>query len=189
MFKKGVDRVCREGLAHPNVQKLLNSDDVYDVVITEMFNADCFLGFVDKFKAPHVSFRTSVLSTWLVGRTGVPDNPSYIPATIGGYPSRMKFYDRLCNTVWTLLVKLVYRVYNLIAEEAARKHFGEDMPDLQSIAQNTTLYLINTHFVHQYPRPLLPNVKEVAGMHLKDVQPLSWVCLLYYFDFSQIIDI
>lgn len=71
----------------------------------------------------------------------------------------------------------------MIGEETARKHFGEDMPDLQAIAQNTTLYLINTHFVHQYPRPLLPNVKEVAGMHLRDAKPLSWVSLLLFFKY------
>lgn len=175
LFKKGLDRVCREGLAHPNVQRLLESDEQYDVLIVEMFNADCFLGFVDKFKAPHVSFRTSVLSTWLVGRTGVPDNPAYVPSTTGGYPSRMRFYERLCNAIWTVIVKVAYRAYNVIAEEVARKHFGDDMPDLQSIAQNTTLYLINTHFVNQYPRPLLPNVKEVAGLHLRPTRPLPWV--------------
>lgn len=171
----GLRQVCHEGLAHPNVQKLLKSNDHYDLLITEMFNTDCFLGFVYKFNAPHVSIRTSPLSTWAVDRTMNPDNPSYIPGTTAGHPSRMNFLQRLDNLVYNVFYKIVYRIYDVYCEEVAKKYFGKDMPHLDDIARNASLFLVNSHFVYQYAKPLLPTVKEIAGLHVREAKPLPKV--------------
>ena len=140
-----------------------------------MFNADCFLGFQHIFKAPVVAFRTGSLSTWAVDRTGNPDNPSYIPSTLSGFKSHMSFLDRLYNLLEGISYKIAYKIYSIECTEIARKHFGEDMPDLEDLARNTSLYLVNTHFVHQLAKPIVPNVKEVAGLHVKEVKPLPEV--------------
>ncbi|XP_008204964.1 UDP-glucuronosyltransferase 2C1 [Nasonia vitripennis] len=171
-FDRGLYQVCHEGLAHLNVQKLLKSNEHYDLLITEMFNTDCFLGFVYKFGAPHVSIRTSPLSTWAVDRTGNPDNPSYIPGTTAGHPSRMNLLQRLDNLVYNVFYKIVYRIYDVYCEQVAMRYFGKDMPHLDDIARNASLFLVNSHFVHQYSKPLVPTVKEVAGLHVRNPKPL-----------------
>lgn len=38
-----------------------------------------------------------------------------------------------------------------------------------------SLLLVNTHYTMGYPRPFLPNIIEVAGMHMKPTKPLPQV--------------
>jgi glucuronosyltransferase len=142
-----------------------------------MFNTDCFLGFVHKFQASLIFIRTSTLSTWLGDRTGNPDNPSFIPGTTSGLPARMTFINRLYNTLYYISYKLLYNTYNEKCEDVAREHFGKDMPSLNDIARNASFYLVNSYFVHQYPKPSMPNVKEIAGMHVREPKPLPQVSL------------
>lgn len=49
------------------------------------------------------------------------------------------------------------------------------MPDLDILAQNTSLQLINTHFSVNNVRPLIPNVIEVAGLHIQEPKPVNQV--------------
>lgn len=49
----------------------------------------------------------------------------------------------------------------------ARQFFGENLPDLNVLAYNTSLQLVNTHFSVNSVRPLVPNVVEVAGLHIQ----------------------
>lgn len=42
LYKLGIDTVDAY-LQHPNVQKLLKSDEKFDVCVIEIFNADAFL--------------------------------------------------------------------------------------------------------------------------------------------------
>lgn len=49
----------------------------------------------------------------------------------------------------------------------AQQFFGENLPDLNVLAYNTSLQLVNTHFSVNSVRPLVPNVVEVAGLHIQ----------------------
>lgn len=175
-FQSGIDKVCREGLSHPNLQKLIKSKtEKFDLLLVEAFNADCFLGFQHKFQVPVVAIRTSALSTWVIDRTGSPANPSYVPGTTVGLPSRMNFLQRVQNLFDQIFLRIVYRYYGIESNEIARSHFGNDMPDLETIAKNTSLFLVDTHYLYQSARPLTPNVKEVGGLHVTKVQSLPKV--------------
>lgn len=55
----------------------------------------------------------------------------------------------------------------------AREFFGADMPDLDDLAYNTSLLLVNSHFSINQARPTVPNFIEVGGLHINDPQPLS----------------
>lgn len=49
------------------------------------------------------------------------------------------------------------------------------MPDLDVLAYNTSLQLVNSHFSVNNARPLVPNVVEVGGLHVGEPRPLSKV--------------
>ncbi|XP_014238048.1 UDP-glucuronosyltransferase 2B17-like [Trichogramma pretiosum] len=172
-FELGLEQICRRGLLHPHIQNLLKSTDQYDLVISEMFHTDCFVPFAEKFQAPLVLVRTSAMAAWLSARTANPHNPSYVPGTTSGLPTRMSFAQRLANTLDFVLYNVLYQIYDAKGERLARQYFGEAMSPLQSTAARASLFLINSHFVSQYAKPTLPNVKEIAGLHLKDAKPLS----------------
>lgn len=53
-----------------------------------------------------------------------------------------------------------------------------DIPKIKIAIQNISLILVNSHFTFGYPRPNLPNVIEVAGLHISGSASLPEVMFL-----------
>lgn len=165
--------ICENILSFPSVQKLIKSEAKFDLIITELFNTDCMLGFVHKFKAPFIAIGTSVMMPWGNARFGNPDNPSYIPHHFLPHSDRMSFGERLVNAVYQKGVEWAYHFFmDIPSDRIARRYFGDSLPPLADIARNTSLLLLNTHFSLNQPRPFVPQIVEVGGLHLSLPKPL-----------------
>jgi UDP-glucoronosyl and UDP-glucosyl transferase. len=159
---------CENTLEHPAVKELIDSGEKFDLVVTELFNTDCLLGYVYRLNVPFIALSTSVMMPWAHERFGNPDNPSYLGNLFLPIATQMSFPERLINFIYEEGLKLwYYYMFDKPANELAKKYFGESLPPLQEIAKNTSLLLINTHFTLNHPRPLSPNIIEVGGLHLK----------------------
>jgi glucuronosyltransferase len=135
---------CEKTFEHPDVQELIKSDEKFDLLITEMFNTDCFLAFAHKFKIPVIGFSSCVFMPWTPGRVGNPDNPAYIPTQFVLYSDKMNFSERFLNTFWYLFHKLHYPfLMDAPANKLARQHFGDSLPALSHLARNTSLIFVN----------------------------------------------
>ncbi|KAJ9582123.1 hypothetical protein L9F63_003537, partial [Diploptera punctata] len=71
-----------------------------------------------------------------------------------------------------VLLTLYNGVESLVTQKYVNHHFGYDTPPLSELARNTSLILVNTHFSLNRPRPLLPNIVEVGGIHIKPIKKL-----------------
>jgi len=176
--------MCEKILSFPPIQRLIISEEKFDLIIVEQFNTDCMLGFVHKFKIPFIAIATSVMMPWGNERFGNPDNPSYIPHHFLAHTDRMSFSERIANTVYEVSVKWAYHfLMDMPTQRIARRYFGDSLPPLADIARNTSLLLLNSHFSMNQPRPLVPQIVEVGGLHLSPPAPLPEV--LYYFSYKQ----
>lgn len=172
---KGYDS-CEKTLSSKAVQDLISSNELFDLIITEYFDTDCFLGFVHKFQVPFVATGSCTLMSWLNPRFGNPDNPSYIPDNLMSHGDHMTFLDRVDNTFGYLVHRIIsYLLMEIPANIVARKYFGDDLPSLNDIAYNTSIMLENTHFSLNLPRPQVPNIIDVGGIHIRNVNPLPQV--------------
>jgi glucuronosyltransferase len=167
---------CDQMLSFHKVQELLNSEVNFDLIITETFITDCFLPFVHKFKAPHVAMSSCVMFPWSNDRMGNPDNPSYIPTHGTWFSDEMNFSERFFNAIANIGSKFIFHVTEgMVTQSCVRKHFGDDVPLLSDIAKNTDLLLVNSHFSLNRPRPLVPGIVEVGGLHIKPPKKLPMV--------------
>lgn len=167
---------CERVLSHPSVKKLIRSEEEFDVVINEVFHTDCFLPFAYKFKAISIGISTSVLMPWANDMLGNPDNPLYIPNLFTSYSDHMNFIERVANALTLVLYKMVYHfLSDSPSKQLVQKHFGQDVPDLAELAMNTSLLLVNSHFSLNAPRPLVPSVVEIGGLHIPKPKPLPQV--------------
>ncbi|XP_069682316.1 UDP-glycosyltransferase UGT5-like [Periplaneta americana] len=158
---------CEKTLSHPEVLKLINSDVKFDLIVTELFNTDCFLGFAHKFKVPYISVCTTPILPWGFDRFANPYNPSYIPNLFSRYSDNMNFLERVVNTIYLKVIQYAYHYWiDIPSQEIARKYFGESLPPLQELARNTSLLLVNRHFATNQPVPNVPAVVEVGGLHV-----------------------
>lgn len=165
--------VCRGGYEHPELQQLIREKPKIDLVVVEFFNTDCFTALAYYFKAPLIGIFSSYTMPWHNDRFGNPDNPAYIPHHFLQYSQHMNYLQRLQNTALLYTTKLVYRfLFDPPARDIAERGLGIDLPPLHTIAANSSLYLLNTHFTLFQPRPLVPGIIEVAGIHIKEPNKL-----------------
>ncbi|XP_012257815.2 UDP-glycosyltransferase UGT5-like [Athalia rosae] len=164
---------CASILEKPDVKKLINSDEKFDLVIVEAFNTDCPLGFVHKFKAPFIGISSSQIMPWTHHRLGNPSNPSYVPVILKQLAPDMSFWERVTNAVHLVAVRLAYDLFfmretQVLVEEA----FGPGVPPLDDIAKNMSALLINSHFSLHGSVPTSKQIVEVGGLHIRGSKPL-----------------
>lgn len=162
--------------SHPDVKGLIDSGRKFDLVITELWNSDVFLGFGYRFRAPVILMSSCALLPWANARFANPDNPSYIPTSFLTRFGRLHFRDRLQNTFQVVVGRLGYDFFfDPVSERIARSAFGDSLPPLTTLAKNSALLFVNTHHTLHGARPYTPQVVEVGGLHVPDKKPLSKV--------------
>lgn len=172
---------CERALQSQDLLNFLEHDREarFDAVIAGFFNSDCLLGFVHMFRAPLIGIGSNTLMSWTNMRFGNIDHPAYVPNNFLDHTDRLTFLERVENTVMNVFVKYVY--YHLIdtpTYEIVKPHFGDDLPPLSQIAANASIMLSNSHYSLFRPRPLVPAVIEVCGLHIGENKPLPKVFLL-----------
>lgn len=164
---------CQDALANAEVRRLINSTARYDLIITEIFNSDCLLGFVHKFQAPFIALSSHQIMPWANARFGNPDDPSYIPTIFLGFSTRMSFFERVLNVAALWRYKYTFNFeFNRPVQSMVEEAFGPNVPPLGEIAKNVSALLVNTHHSLHGVRPYLPNVVQVGGLHIQPSKPL-----------------
>lgn len=159
---------CENTLEFPAMKEFIAANEKFDLIVTELFNTDCLLGYVYRQNTPFIALSSSSMMPWAHARFGNPNNPSYIGNHFLYHGFEMTFKERVINTLYHEGLEWVYHfVFEKPAYELAKKYFGQSLPPLSEIAKNTSLLLVNTHFSLNRPRPFVPNIVEVGGLHLK----------------------
>lgn len=170
------DSSCEIGLGSEAIQNFIKTKHQYDLMIVEFFNSDCFLGLAHGIKAPIIGLSSSTLMPWTSERLANPTHTAYIPNNLMDYSDRMTFFERMENTLVTVYHQFYYEFFIFSRDEATvRKHLGRRVTGLRKFVRSTSLILVNTHFSLNLPRPLVPNVIEVGGIHIRNLQPLTKV--------------
>lgn len=177
-------RTCERELQTEGARKLLNypSTEKFDLIITEVGWGECFFGFIHKFGSPPVVATSGIgIPPWLALTMANPENPSYMPNFMLPYTSHMSFRERLHNVITHNLMLFLYEYRHLYKQEVlARKFFKEDFPPFRNTERNFSIILVNVAFGLDDPRPLLPSVIPVGGMHIKaKPDPLPKVFYFY----------
>lgn len=167
---------CERAFHSENLLEFIKTDKQFDVIITEFFNSDCMLAFVHKFKAPLIGIGSNTIMSWMNMRFGNIDHPAYVPSNFLDHTDKLSFIERVENAMMNVFSKFVYYYYiDRPTYDIVKPYFGEDLPQLSDIAINASLMLSNSHFSLFTPRPLVPSVIEVCGLHIEDTKPLPKV--------------
>lgn len=106
-------------------------------------------------------------------QVGNPSPAAYIPNMELGFPVKMNFWQRAKNALMSFYNEAMHTILHVKSqEELFKKYFGENTPPLKEIIFNTSLLFVNYHHALAFPRPYLPNVIELAGIHVKAPKPL-----------------
>lgn len=166
---------CDILLSDENVVKLMQSNQKFDLIIGELFNSECSLGFIHRFKAPIVAISTTSMIIWHNRRFGNPDNPAYVPHSLLWYGDKMNFIQRVVSVLSTVYTKLKYDSFLDTNKKLLEKHLNSSISNFDELIKNISLILVNTHWSMEFSRPLVPAVVQIGGVHIQKAKKLPQV--------------
>ncbi|CAL8094095.1 unnamed protein product [Orchesella dallaii] len=167
-------RVCDKVYTSPEIQDLMKTHkNKFDLAFVDLILNQCFYGMLTYFEAPFISLAT--LPPWNVisQQLGTHLPPSFVPLPFFTLPEKMNFLQRVRNNLFDWIVPYILRhFYTSKLEAVYQKHLGSHYPTAEEIEANASMMLTNSHFSLNPKMPLLPDIVEVGGMHLRESKPL-----------------
>lgn len=159
-------------LNHENVIKLMKSNEKFDLIITEAFCIDALIGFGQYYNAPVILVAPFGGTSLIDNVVGNPSPLSYIPHYLLSYTDSMSFSQRFHNGFLQIFELLMTNLYYIPSQRKIYdENFPNPKPDFNEIYKNdVSLVFLNSHFSLSFPRPYLPNVIEIGGIHINDTQ-------------------
>lgn len=154
-----------------NFRQLLESKQVFDVVLVEAVFCEEMHGLGHHFNAPIISIAPVLESAEMNGWTAMPALKSFMPTIFLGYTNRMNFWERLHNVISHVAV--LYFIRSLNMPEHQRNYellfpsSGNSLPLLSELKRNVSLILVNSDASTSPSRPLMPNIIEIGGLCIK----------------------
>jgi glucuronosyltransferase len=157
-------------LQHPEMKKLLNSNEKYDLIILDLFLTDALLGLSTVFNCPIVVISANGPHTWVNVVLGSPRPTTYVPHKYTDFIIRENLGKRLENEFFYFIEKILMKIYHLPAqEELFNEVFFKSSRTFNEVRKNSVaIALVNSHFSITFPKPFLPNMIEVEGMQINE---------------------
>lgn len=164
------------------IDKYKGVENPFDLIIHDNTIADALLGLVPLFGNPPLLLATTYGSPqWMTSRAGNVFNPAYVPSMISSSGQHMTFYERLVNTVHYVFIECVCEwVMDPLQDRLMREVFGDGLQPAKDIARRANVIIVNHHPALLDPRPFLPGVVGISGLHVADPLPLPKVNLSAY---------
>ncbi|XP_058804709.1 uncharacterized protein LOC131671920 [Phymastichus coffea] len=141
----------------------------YDVLITEAFGANCFMGIGYHFNIPIVAASSALEYPWVSDFTGNNDNPAVVPNALFMAFGQMNFWQRLKNTI--IYYNEIWKFHKLTEHsqtESMRKYINSKLPNIREIERSVALTLVNSHSILYGVKPVLPTLVQVGGLHVEE---------------------
>ncbi|XP_043228099.1 UDP-glucosyltransferase 2-like isoform X2 [Amphibalanus amphitrite] len=161
----------RAALASKELDEILK--EKYDLVVFGFYSYSLY--FVPLvLKTPFILLTSVPYLPTYTSPLGNPTLPSLHPNifTITS-PGEMTFLQRTKNVLEHVSMEVFRQVYGWYCDRLVAEKFGKGvMPPALEIERNASLIMINSNPAINYPKPLLPNAVEIAGMHCTKGRPL-----------------
>jgi len=150
-----------------DVQKLLRSGETFDLVLAEMEQMEPLYGLAQHFNATLAGFLSFGTDHRVDEAFGNTSPISYSPLVASSRTDRMTFLERLVNHYEYLVEKIHRHLIHLPAmQKMYDKYFPNARQTMEEVLNSFAMVLIGQHFSLSHPRPYLPNMIEVGGLHI-----------------------
>ncbi|KAK5645387.1 hypothetical protein RI129_006687 [Pyrocoelia pectoralis] len=159
-------------LKHPNVQRLIKSNEKFDIIMVERLHNEAHLGFCHHFQGYCILTAPMPMTRWINGHLGNPGPPSYVADPASHLTSKMNFWQRVHNTFLYIMGQLVFHTYLLPTHNSIMQKYFPNSPTIYEIYSNVSLILINSHPITYMPSPSLPIMIQIGGYYIKPPKQL-----------------
>ncbi|TMW45051.1 hypothetical protein DOY81_009869 [Sarcophaga bullata] len=166
-------QMCLNVQNNAEVRQIFDNEH-FDLIILEIYFSESFTGLAEHLKAPLVAVSTMCIQTSIDVLVGNVSPLSYVPNWILPL-QQMNFWQRLLNILLHLVEWMDYYFkYLPVQKQIYDRYFPHNKMSFEEARKNFSLILLNDHFSLTMPRPLVPNMIEVAGLNIKNpADPLT----------------
>lgn len=165
----------------PVVKSFIENDRTpFDLIISEQFRQEAFNMFAIKYNCPLLTIGTLDIADFMDRARGALTPLSFVPHYLSSKSDRMSFFDRLENTAVSLFEAIGRKIYYLPKQtQLARDAFaslenqlGGRLPSAEELEKKVAVHLVNGHPALTFPRPRMPGLVDIAGIHIPKPKPL-----------------
>ncbi|XP_018563273.1 UDP-glucuronosyltransferase 2B9-like [Anoplophora glabripennis] len=155
------------------VQKLLKSDEKFDLVLIENFLNEAMAIFQYKFKCPSVILTPSPPTIFNNHLFANPSQPAYVPNILAAnFGTHTTLWERILNVYYDVVGELYVQLVNIPNQNALLQKYVPGAPYIRDILYNASFMLLTSHISLRDAAPLQPNMKDIGGYHLLPPKPL-----------------
>ncbi|NWU11215.1 UD11 glucuronosyltransferase, partial [Cephalopterus ornatus] len=166
---EGIKRISAFGIS--SCQQLLQNQELigyleeskFDALLTDPF-IPCGSILAEHLSLPSVYFLRGVPCGLDFEATQCPNPPSYVPRVFTQHTDHMTFLQRVGNLLYDFpnifLCDFAFQPFAKLASEFLHR----DVTVLDLLRQGS-IWLLRVEFVMDYPRPLMPNIIPIGGVH------------------------
>ncbi|XP_051675718.2 UDP-glucuronosyltransferase 2B14 [Oryctolagus cuniculus] len=170
-YSDSFENLCKEAVSNKKLMAKLQ-ESKFDVLLSDAIGP-CGELLAELLKIPFVySLRFSpghILEKYSGGLT-LP--PSYVPMILSDLSGKMKFMERVKNMLCMLYFDFWFQTFN---ENRWDRLYSEVLGrpvKFYELVGKADMWLIRSYWDLEFPRPTLPNIHFVGGLHCKPAQPL-----------------
>uniref|UniRef100_A0A3Q2LG39 UDP-glucuronosyltransferase n=1 Tax=Equus caballus TaxID=9796 RepID=A0A3Q2LG39_HORSE len=161
---------CRSLFIDAKLVKYLEENS-FDAVFLDPFDM-CGLIVAKYFSLPSVVFTRAPFCHHLEVGSQCPGAPSYVSRFLSGFSDAMSFTERVWNHIFYLEEYLFCRYFIRTVLEFASEIFQKTVTEYD-LFSHTSIWLLRTDFVFDYPKPVMPNVIFIGGINCHQGKPLT----------------
>ncbi|MCQ7614240.1 UDP-glycosyltransferase family protein, partial [Salmonella enterica] len=165
------EKFCKDAVFNKGLMKKLQ-DLSYDVILADAISP-CGELLAEILKTPFVyTLRFCPGYTYEKYSGGLSFPPSYVPIILSELTDRMTFMERVKNMLHVLYFDFWFQTFR---EKNWNQFYSEVLGKPTSLLElmgKADMWLIRSYWDLEFPRPFLPNVEFVGGLHCKPAKPL-----------------
>lgn len=168
----------REELLLPEVQKLIESDAKFDLVIVEVL-LQAFLAFGHKLNCPMIGITSLDAVAPMHSIMGNPSHPVLYPDILLGFPENLNIPLRAFSTFHNLYMQYIDGPTIAKHDKVVSDTFGPGYPSIGTLIRNLDLLFVNTNPIMDTVRPMVPSVVQIGhGLHIQKNVELTKVIII-----------
>lgn len=160
-------------LQHPEMKKILISDQKFDLIILDMFLTDALLGLSTVFDCPVIALSACGPHSWVKDVFDLTRFSSHVPHLHSEFKIRQNLGRRMENAFFYFLETIFSSFFHLPSQEEL---FNQVFPNTNKTFDevrrtSVAITLVNSDYSISFPKPFLPNTIEIAGMQVNEAEP------------------
>ncbi|XP_012641426.2 UDP-glucuronosyltransferase 2B31-like [Microcebus murinus] len=166
-----IRKLCKDTVLNKKLMTRLQ-ESKFDVVLADAFGP-CGELLAEILKTPLVySLRFSPGYQFEKYGGGLLIPPSYVPVSLSELNDQMTFMERVKNMIYVLYFDFWFQTSNMKEWDQFYSEVLGRPTTLYETMKKADMWLIRTYWDLEFPRPLLPNIEFVGGLHCKPAKTL-----------------